>query len=139
LYKIAVVHEPFVTVKSTHPPNGQFDCYVPVFRAGGIDAVLQAHNHNYQRFNVNGLLYGVYGTGTHDTGSSLYPIKSESWQSNNCIKCITGKNGITIFDLHLNKTPKDFVGWFIGMDEKILDAFASSSVGEKPSPLLTTN
>jgi predicted phosphodiesterase len=126
LYKFAVVHEPFVTVKSTHTPNGQFDCYDPMFRAGGIDGVLQAHNHNYQRFNINGILYGVFGTGTHDTGSSMYPLGSESWNNNNCLKCITGKNGITIIDLHLNKDPKHFVGWFIGMKHEILDAFSSN-------------
>jgi predicted phosphodiesterase len=129
LYKFAVVHEPFVTVKSEHPENGQFNCYDPIFRAGGIDGVLQAHNHNYQRFNINGLMYGVFGTGTHDTGSSMYPLDSDTWQGNNCLKCITGKNGITIIDLHLNnqnRNSKDFVGWFIGMKHEILDAFKSS-------------
>jgi predicted phosphodiesterase len=130
MYKLVVVHQPFVTVKSTHPPNGQFDCYDPVFRSGGIDGVLQAHNHNYQRFNINGLTYGVFGTGTHDTGSSMYPLQSNSWQSNICLKCITGKNGITIIDLHLNKNPKEFVGWFIGMKQEILDSFYSISVNE---------
>ena len=129
LYKFAVVHEPFVTVKSEHPENGQFNCYDPMFRAGGIDGVLQAHNHNYQRFNINGLMYGVFGTGTHDTGSRMYPLDSDTWQGNNCLKCITGKNGITIIDLHLNnqnQNSKDFVGWFIGMKLEILDAFESS-------------
>jgi len=126
LYKFAVVHEPFVTVKSHHPDNGQFDCYDPVFRAGGVDEVLQAHNHNYQRFNINGLMYGVFGTGTHDTGSSMYPLSSNDWNENNCLKCITGKNGITILDLHFNdKNPKHFVGWFIGMNREILDSFES--------------
>jgi predicted phosphodiesterase len=129
LYKFAVVHEPFVTVKSEHQENGQFNCYDPMFRAGGIDGVLQAHNHNYQRFNINGLMYGVFGTGTHDTGSSMYPLDSDTWQGNNCLKCITGKNGITIIDLHLNnqnRNSKDFVGWFIGMKHEILDSFESS-------------
>lgn len=126
LYKFAVVHEPFVTVQSHHPDNGQFDCYDPVFRATGIDEVLQAHNHNYQRFNINGLMYGVFGTGTHDTGSSMYPLNSNDWNGNNCLKCITGKNGITILDLHFNdKIPKHFVGWFIGMNREILDSFES--------------
>jgi len=123
-YKLAVIHQPFVTVKSDHPPNGEFDCYDPVFRTGGIDGVLQAHNHNYQRFNINGLMYGVFGTGTHDTGSSMYPLESDSWEGNDCLKCITGKNGITIIDLHLNdKNSKHFVGWFIGMGNEILDKF----------------
>ncbi|HKQ21447.1 MAG TPA: metallophosphoesterase [Nitrososphaeraceae archaeon] len=124
LYRIAVIHQPFVTVKSDHPPNGQFDCYDPLFRAGKIDAVLQAHNHNYQRFNINGLMYGVYGTGTHDTGSSMYPLESNSWEKNDCIKCITGKNGITIMDLQFNRSnSKHLVGWFLGMDQKVLDRF----------------
>ena len=124
LYKFAVVHEPFVTVKSDHADNGQFDCYDPLFRANGVDAVLQAHNHNYQRFNINGLMYGVFGTGTHDTGSSMYPLNSNSWEGNECLKCITGKNGITIIDLNLNSAnSKHFVGWFIGMGKEILDKF----------------
>jgi len=126
LYKFVVIHQPFVTVKSHHPDNGQFNCYDPVFRAGGIDGVLQAHNHNYQRFNINGLMYGVFGTGTHDTGSSMYPLDSNTWEGNNCLKCITGKNGITIIDLHFdNKNPKDFIGWFLGMNREVLDAFES--------------
>jgi len=126
LYKFIVIHQPFVTVKSQHPDNGQFNCYDPVFRTVGIDGVLQAHNHNYQRFNINGLMYGVFGTGTHDTGSSMYPLNSNDWNGNNCLKCITGKNGITIFDLHFkDKNPKHFVGWFIGMDREILDSFES--------------
>lgn len=125
-FKFAVVHQPFVTVKSDHPPNGQFDCYDTVFRASGIDGVLQAHNHNYQRFNIRGLLYGVFGTGTHDTGSSMYPLESDNWQGNDCLKCITGENGITIIDLDLNLNninSKHFVGWFIGMRNEILDKF----------------
>jgi hypothetical protein len=71
LFRFAIVHQLFVTVKSNHPPNGEFDCYDPLFRADKIDGVLQTHNHNYQRFNINDLLYGVYGTGTHDIGSSI--------------------------------------------------------------------
>ena len=123
LFRFAVVHQPFVTVKSDHPPNGEFDCYDPLFRAGNIDGVLQAHNHNYQRFNINGLLYGVYGTGTHDIGSSMYPLESTSWEGNDCLQCITGKNGITIIDLQLDNNSKHFVGWFLGMNRDVLDDF----------------
>lgn len=123
LFKFAVVHEPFVTVRSDHAPNGEFDCYDPLFRIGKIDGVLQAHNHNYQRFNIHGLLYGVYGTGTHDIGSSMYPLESTNWDGNDCLQCITGKNGITIIDLQLNNNSKHFVGWFLGMNREVLDDF----------------
>jgi hypothetical protein len=123
-YKFVVAHIPFVTVKSDHPPNGEFDCYHPIFIAEGIDGVLQAHNHNYQRFNIDGLIYGVFGTGTHDTGSDMYPLESTSWNGNDCLQCITGKNGITIIDLDINnRDSKNIVGWFIGMDNEILDKF----------------
>ena len=123
-YKFVVVHHPFVTVKSDHPPNGEFDCYHPLFRTGGIDGVLQAHNHNYQRFEIDGLMYGVFGTGTHDMGSSMYPLQSTNWEGNDCLQCITGKNGITIIDLDIsNNNTEHFVGWFIGMENEILDKF----------------
>ena len=126
-FKFAVVHQPFATVKSDHPPNGEFDCYDPIFRAGRIDGILQAHNHNYQRFNIHGLMYGVFGTGTHDTGSSMYPLESDTWQGNDCLKCITGENGITIIDLNLNNmNSKHFVGWFLNLENQVLDRFESS-------------
>jgi hypothetical protein len=124
LYRFVVIHQPFVTVNSDHPPNGEFNCYDPLFRAEGVDGVLQAHIHNYQRFNINGTLYGVYGTGTHDTGSNMYPLKSTTWEGNDCLQCITGKNGITIIDLQFNQNnSKHFVGWFLGMDREVLDSF----------------
>lgn len=55
-YKFALVHQPFVTVKSEHPDNGQFNCYNPVFQANNVTAVLQAHNHNYQKEVVSDIL-----------------------------------------------------------------------------------
>jgi predicted phosphodiesterase len=126
LYKFAVVHQPFVTVKSDHPANDEFDCYDPLFRSTGIDGVLQAHNHNYQRFNIDGLFYGVFGTGTHDTGSKMYPLQSGGWGKYECIKCITGKNGITVIDLQFDSTnSKHYVGWFLGMNQEVLDSFES--------------
>lgn len=127
LYRFAVVHQPFVTVKSFHAPNGEFNCYDPLFRTEKIDGVLQAHNHNYQRFNIKGLLYGVYGTGTHDTGSDMYPLESSTWEGNDCLQCITGQNGITIIDLQLNNNSKHLVGWFLGMNREVLDDFETYS------------
>lgn len=123
-YKFAVVHQPFVTVKSHHSPNGQFDCYDPMFRAGGIHGVLQAHNHNYQRFDIDGLMYGVFGTGTRDTDSKMYPIKSNDWNGNTCIKCVTGENGITIIDLQIDdQKSRYYSGWFINTENEVLDHF----------------
>ena len=87
--------------------------------------VLQAHNHNYQRFNINGLMYGVFGTGTHDTGSGMYPLDSNSWEGNECLKCITGKNGITIIRSESKQCEFESIllDGFIGMGKEILDKF----------------
>ena len=56
----------------------------------------------------------------------MYPIESTTWEGNDCLKCITGANGITIIDLQFNnKNSKHFVGWFLGMNQKVLDGFES--------------
>jgi len=124
-YKIALVHQPFVTVKSKHPDNGQFDCYNPMFKANNIIAVLQAHNHNYQKEMVSDIFYGVFGTGTHDVGSKMYPCDSKADQNGVPALCITGENGITILDLKIdNASSKHIDGWFVNGAEKVIDRFS---------------
>ena len=124
-YKFATVHQPFVTVKSQHGPNGQFNCWNPLFAGNAMSAILQAHNHNYQRIDVSGEHYAVFGIGTHDTGSSMYPLNSNDWNGNTCLKCITGTNGITILDLQIdNPNVRHIDGWFIDMNENVKDKFS---------------
>ena len=53
----------------------------------------------------------------------MYPLESSTWEGNDCLKCITGQNGITIIDLQLNNNSKHFVGWFLGMNREVLDEF----------------
>jgi predicted phosphodiesterase len=120
-YDIALVHQPFATVKSNHGPNGAFSCYQSLFKANGVSAVLQGHNHNYQRFSIDNILYLVAGTGTHDSGSSMYPVGSDNFNGNKCLKCSTGTNGITILDLDLTK--KQINGYFVSNADKIVDSF----------------
>lgn len=122
-YNLVGIHQPFVTVKSQHGPNGQFNCWDPVFHANGVNGVLQAHNHNYQRFDVSGLLYGVFGTGTHDTGSSMYPCSSDNWNGVKG-KCITGTNGITLMDLKIDDpNVKSIHGYFLSNSDSLKDSF----------------
>ncbi|MGI0022238.1 MAG: metallophosphoesterase family protein [Nitrososphaeraceae archaeon] len=123
-YNIPVIHQPFVTVPSDHSGNGKFACFDPVFRGNGINLVLQAHNHNYQRVDVNGINYMVVGTGTHDTGSSMYPLNGNSWQGFDCQKCITGTNGITILDLKIDDPAMRQVNaWFLSNSGNVEDRF----------------
>lgn len=126
MYKFVGIHQPFVTAPNDHHgPNGQFDCWNPLFMGAGITAVLQAHVHNYQRFDINGMPYQVDGTGTHDQGSNMYKFKgANDWQGFHCIKCFTGTNGVTLLDLQIDKPNVHHVnGWFIDMNEKVKDKY----------------
>ena len=123
-YNIAGIHQPFVTVKSDHGPNGQFNCWNPIFHANGVNPILEAHNHNYQRFDVNGMIYDLVGTGTHDTGGSMYSIDSQSWNGFNCQKCFTGTNGILLMDFQIDDPHvKHMSGWFISNNDAVKDSF----------------
>jgi predicted phosphodiesterase len=124
IYKIVVVHQPFVTVASTHPNNGQFSVYHQIFQQFGVNVVIEGHNHNYQRFFIDNIVYLVTGTGTHDQGSNLYPTKSNNdGQGHTVIKSYADKNGVTIVDLNIANSTKITQGWFVGMDNKVLDSF----------------
>lgn len=123
LYKIITVHQPFVTVKSTHGENGQIGCYQPLFKTNNIAIVLQGHNHLYMQGLVDGLRYIIAGMGTHDTGSGLYPCDSNNDGHGNPMKCITKENGVLFLDLNL-KTKK-ITGNFININNKILDTFTN--------------
>ena len=123
-YNVVVVHQPFVTAPSKHGVNGQFDCYNPLFKANGVKLVMQAHNHNYQRFNINGMIYGTYGTGTHDTGSSMYSFSGNAWKNFDCLKCITKINGITVFDFKIDDPAKRNINaWFLDNSGNVQDKF----------------
>ena len=104
---IISIHEPFVTVKTNHPANGGFACYNELFKSEGVNLVLQGHNHNYQYIEIDGIVYLTAGTGTHDTGSSMYPCGSSSLP----ITCISGTNGFTKLDI--NSETKNINGTFI--------------------------
>lgn len=121
-YKLVNIHQPFATVKSDHAPNGFFDCYNTVFKANGVSAVLQGHNHNFQRFLIDNILYGVFGTGTHDIGSSMYPLNSKDFNGNQCLKCVTGTNGFVILDFKINDPQHRLInGYFVSNADKLVD------------------
>jgi len=124
IYKIVVVHQPFVTVKSTHPNNGQFSAYQPLFIKYKVNIVVEGHNHNYQRFLIDNIVYLVTGTGTHEQGSNLYPTKSsDDGQGHKVIKSYADKNGVTIVDLNIANSTKIVQGWFIDLKDGVADSF----------------
>lgn len=118
MYNIVVIHEPFVTVSGTdHPSNGAFNSFDPVFQ-NKVDLVIQAHNHHYSITKVGTVWYGVFGMGTHDTGSAMYDC------GNNNIKCITGTNGIELIELGL--TTKSLTGKFISNSDTVVHTFGGN-------------
>lgn len=124
-YNFINIHQPFATVKSHHPPNGNFACYHAVFTANGVNLVAQAHNHNWQYAFIDGIVYGVFGTGTHDMGSKMYSCDSNSFNGHP-MRCITGTNGITVLDLQIdNPNVKRINGYFISNNDKLVDKFVN--------------
>ena len=121
-HKVVVIHQPFVTVKSVHSPNGKFSCFDPIFQSSGVDLVAQAHNHNYQIGKIGNIWYGVFGTGTHNMGSSMYSCDSSSF-NDIPIKCITGTNGIEIIDFSINSDT--IKGYFVSNDNKLVDSWSN--------------
>ena len=117
MYNVVVIHEPFVTVSgSDHPSNGAFSSFDPVMQ-NKVDLVIQGHNHHYSITKVGTVWYGVFGMGTHDTGSSMYDC------GNNNIKCITGTNGVVFIDLDL--TQKNLKGYFVSNADKLVHSFGA--------------
>ena len=124
LYNVISIHEPFATVKSDHGPNGGFSCFHPLFKANGVDLVLQGHNHNYQHGVIDNLPYAVHGTGTHDEGSSMYGCDSSSFNSVT-FKCITGTNGIVIIDFQIDGKANKINGYYVSNADKLVHTFTS--------------
>lgn len=111
---IISIHEPFLTVESKHPANGAFACYNDLFKSEGVNLVLMGHNHNYQYIEIDGIVYLTTGTGTHDTGSSMYGCGSSTLP----IVCITGTNGFTQLDV--NPVTKNINGTFYSNADQVV-------------------
>jgi hypothetical protein len=90
VYKIVISHAPFVSsdcnsilkffrLISCHSTleewnNSLFVRYHDLFKVTGVDMVLSAHNHNYQRAEKDGINYIISGLG----GRSQYKIMEEN-------------------------------------------------------------
>lgn len=122
-YKIVVIHEPFITAASNHGKNGQYATYHTLFVQYHVTLVLQAHNHNWQHFVIDGIDYDVVGTGTHDLGDKLYSIDSSNdGLGHPLIKGFDNKNGVTIYDLNIANSTDIHHGYFVDINNNLLYA-----------------
>jgi predicted phosphodiesterase len=125
-YKFILVHQPFVTVKSEHEPNGQFNCYHAMFKANGVDMVLQGHNHNTQIFRIDGVEYTVGAPGTHDTGNSLYKLDDTSFDGHELLYGNDKDNGVTFLDIQIDDLSKHLIkANIVSLDNKVLYNFTN--------------
>jgi hypothetical protein len=77
---LAYYHEPYWTTLSHHPEDTQLRPWIRMLYDAGVDVILQAHNHLYERFapqtadakrdNARGIVGFTVGTG----GRSHYPF-----------------------------------------------------------------
>jgi hypothetical protein len=131
---IVYFHQPIYSSTSNHAPLTTFrNAYQPMFDQYGVDLVLQAHNHNYQRSkplqydsiitdntasnfyqDPLGQIYVLVGTG----GQEIYPIAgSPSYLA----KQIGNAHGFLNVDITTNGTV--LVGKFISSTNQQLDEF----------------
>lgn len=123
-HTIVMVHQGFQTAKTKHRANGFFNDYHPIFKSNGVDVIIQANNHNFQHFDIDGILYLTVGTGTHDQPPTLYRIKSQNdGLGHNATKTIDDKNGVVIMDL--DKFDHSIKGYFVGLNNTLLYSFTN--------------
>jgi hypothetical protein len=75
-YKIVVSHAPFKACdfEDGHRPlQGVYEAYNPLFQNEGVNLVVSAHNHNYQRYKVDNVTYVTSGLG----GRSYYSVPED--------------------------------------------------------------
>ena len=72
LWKVVAMHHPAFSCGGYLGDSRVRNRLVPIFERRGVDLVLAAHDHNYQRFaRQAGVTYVVHGGG----GAGLYPLR----------------------------------------------------------------
>jgi 3',5'-cyclic AMP phosphodiesterase CpdA len=72
-WKVVAMHHPAFSCGGYLGTPGVRQLFVPIFERHGVDLVLAAHDHNYQRFaKRKGVTYVVHGGG----GARLYSLRS---------------------------------------------------------------
>jgi acid phosphatase len=72
-WKVVAMHHPAYSCGGYLGDSRVRTLLVPIFERTGVDLVLAAHDHNYQRFAPRrGVTYVVHGGG----GAGLYPLRS---------------------------------------------------------------
>jgi hypothetical protein len=117
-WKIVAMHKPLYTSPSNHPEEKELASKLqPLFDKYGVDLVMYAHNHNYERikFPDKPTVFVQAGIG----GESHYAIKGE--RSGGGV-LYQDDNNFGIVKLTINSNTLS--GQFISHSGKILDSFS---------------
>ena len=69
-------YRPFYTSPTVHPAPGNLrDLYPPLFEKYGVDLVITAHNHNYQR------TYPLYSDSKHSNNPEIKDKNSNNYEN----------------------------------------------------------
>jgi hypothetical protein len=117
-WTVAVFHQPAYSC-SFHASTPEVDqAWVPLFGPGGVDLVLNGHDHAYERFApIDGVTYIVAGAG----GADLYPVTT--------LLCPDGTPDYVVGDAHehsfvyLRATRDSLTGQAVSADGTVIDTF----------------
>jgi 3',5'-cyclic AMP phosphodiesterase CpdA len=117
-WTVVVFHQPAFSCSFHQSTEAVDEQWVPLFGPGGVDLVLNGHDHDYQRFApIDGVTYVVQGAG----GAELYPVSS--------ILCPTGTPSPAFADddhhlfLTLAASEDHLTGRAITADGDVVDTF----------------
>jgi len=120
-WTVAVFHQPAFSC-SFHGSTPEVDeAWVPLFARGGVDLVLNGHDHAYERFApIDGVTYVVDGSG----GATLYP--ASTFLCPNGTPDYVFANARDHAFVALTATAHRLVGQAITADGRVIDAFELS-------------
>lgn len=117
-WTVVTFHQPAYSCSFHQSTPAVDEAWVPLFGPGGVDLVLNGHDHAYERFPVtDGVTYVVQGAG----GADLYPVSP--------ILCPTGTPDPVFADddhhlfLYLTVTGDRLSGEAVTADGKVVDTF----------------
>lgn len=117
-WTVVAFHQPAYSCSFHQSTPAVDEAWVPLFGSGGVDLVLNGHDHDYQRFpRTDGVTYVVQGSG----GNDLYPVSP--------ILCPKGTPDPAFSDddhhlfLYLSATNDRLTGQAITSEGEVVDTF----------------
>ena len=109
-FTIVIFHHPPYTIGNHNPRLDLRNSIIPLFENYNVDIIFNGHDHNYQRFFVNGIYYIV-------TGGGGGPLHNKTRDDPNCQKFIKIYHYCT-FSIENNKLQIEVIDVFSTIIDK---------------------